>query len=244
MGAAALSQPVLDVLEAAFGRGAAAAIAQARDAGVVRIDEGRIRLVDPLLASALYTSAPEGRLRALHSRLAVLAVDPEEQARHLALAAVGPDAEVASKLDEAAVLAEARGAPAAAADLAERALSLTPVELVEEVLRRTVVAAEYRHEAGDALRAAHLFDSAVAAAAPGPARARALMMLGQINFDLGKPQLGANLFHAALAETDDDAALRCGLHVNLAWSHIILREDLNIAAESCRGGDRSGRAAR
>jgi DNA-binding CsgD family transcriptional regulator len=57
------------------------------------------------------------------------------------------------------------------------------------------------------------------------------MMLGQINFFLGRPRLSAELFDAALAESDDDGALRCRLHVDLAWSHVLLRDDLTMAAD-------------
>ena len=48
-------------------------------------------------------------------------VDTEERARHLALAADGPDAEVVAELEAAAVLARERGARDAAADLSELA---------------------------------------------------------------------------------------------------------------------------
>ena len=54
------------------------------------------------------------------------AIDPEERARHLALAATGPDEAVADALEAAARRAEARGAPPAAAELYERAARLTP----------------------------------------------------------------------------------------------------------------------
>ena len=50
----------------------------------------------------------------------------EERARHLALATAEPSREIASILEEAARTAHARGAPAAAAELAEQALRLTP----------------------------------------------------------------------------------------------------------------------
>ena len=51
--------------------------------------------------------------------------DPEERARHLALGADSPDLEIAGRLDEAAKLAQARGSPAAAAELVEFALQMT-----------------------------------------------------------------------------------------------------------------------
>ena len=51
--------------------------------------------------------------------------DPEERARHLALASQGPDPSVAAELDAAAAHAEARGATVAAADLARLAVERT-----------------------------------------------------------------------------------------------------------------------
>ena len=64
--------------------------------------------------------------REIHAALATLVGEREEQVRHLALAADGPDAAVAAALDEAAALARSRGAPVAAAELLEEARALTP----------------------------------------------------------------------------------------------------------------------
>ena len=87
--------------------------------------------------------------RALHARAAALVDDPEERARHLALAADEPDEEVAAALVEAARRARARGAPDAAAELLEQARRLQP----GASWRRAVEAAERHLEAGDAERA-------------------------------------------------------------------------------------------
>ena len=80
----------------------------------------------PLLASICYEQAPVWKRRAVHRALAGAVSDVEERARHLALAADGPDAAIASELDTAAEQAAARGAPAAAAELCELAAELTP----------------------------------------------------------------------------------------------------------------------
>ena len=89
--------------------------------GVVELDGDRIRFTHPLLAPACYEAMPLHRRRRLHRRLAELDVDLEERARHLAIAATGPDEKVAAALDAAAAHASARGAAQAAADLSERA---------------------------------------------------------------------------------------------------------------------------
>ena len=89
-------------------------------------DDGIVRFTHPLIASSVYDEATPQRRRDLHAEAAGLVTGPEARARHLALAAVGPDAAVAAVLDEAAQRASARGSPDAAAELAERARELTP----------------------------------------------------------------------------------------------------------------------
>ena len=81
--------------------------------GVVELDDSRLRFAHPLLASICYEQAPIWKRRAIHGALARAVVDVEERARHLALAAEGPDADVASELDSAGERAAARGATAA-----------------------------------------------------------------------------------------------------------------------------------
>ena len=81
------------------------------------LEEDQVRFSHPLLASLSYQQAAPWERRAVHARrLATLVEDPEERARHLALAADGADARVADELDGAAQHAAARGATAAAAE--------------------------------------------------------------------------------------------------------------------------------
>src|SRR4029450_8085409 len=93
---------------------------------VLELDGDRIRFAHPLLAPACYEGMPLHRRRLLHERLAELDIDPEERARHLAIAAEAPNEEVATALEAAAEHAGARGAGQVAAELAERAVSLSP----------------------------------------------------------------------------------------------------------------------
>ena len=120
--------------------------------GVLELDGDRIRFTHPLLAPACYEAMPLHRRRRLHRRLAELDVDLEERARHLAIAATGPDEEIAAALDAAAAHARARGAAQAAAELAERAVALTPLDAVESINRRRITAAEHCRYAGDGRR--------------------------------------------------------------------------------------------
>ena len=129
--AAALSRPTVSLVEEAVGSGARADrdLGRAAEAGVIELQGDRIRFAHPLLASIPFSAAPAESRRSIHRRLAAVVADPEERARHLALAAEGPDVDVAAALADAAARAKARGAIAAGAELAEQALRLTPAEL-------------------------------------------------------------------------------------------------------------------
>ncbi len=124
---AALADPNVTVLEAVLGARFDGGLAEALDARILELDRERVRFTHPLLASAVSARQTPARRRSLHARLADVVPSAEERARHLALATSGPDGDVADVLDQAARTAQLRGAPAAAADLAEQALRLTPL---------------------------------------------------------------------------------------------------------------------
>jgi DNA-binding CsgD family transcriptional regulator len=172
---AALARPSITAVAAALDDETALDAAFA--AGVIAEDAGMLRFAHPLLAAAAYASLPPRRRRQVHARLAAIAHDPEERARHLAAATVGRDEEVAGALEEGAAAAEHRGAPAAAADLLERASALTLDEDHEAAGRRRVHAAWHHIRAGDKRRGTVLCEQLVASLPPGPSRAEALAML-------------------------------------------------------------------
>jgi DNA-binding CsgD family transcriptional regulator len=215
---AALSRPTAALLSAAMGETrAAAGIEAATRAGVLESDGQRVRLVHPLLGSASYARMSPGSRRALHARLADAVDDPEERAQHLALAAARPDDSVARALDDAARRATARGAPATAAELLEHARRLTPAAQSDELLRRTVEAAERHFDAGYVERARSLLDDAVLTSSPGEPRARVLARLGWVTAQLDGFHIGAELFRRAVAEPFEDVALRIEVEHGLAW---------------------------
>ena len=113
----------------------------------------------------------------MHRGLAEVVSDPEERARHLALGAEEPDEEVAGALDEAARVAAARGAPAAAAELAELAVRLTPVTARDRLRERRVEAAGYHLPAGDLAKSAAILEHLAEEIPAGGARADALLLL-------------------------------------------------------------------
>jgi DNA-binding NarL/FixJ family response regulator len=173
--AAALACPDLSLVDGQ-------ALVAAEEAGLVQVDAGsRVEFVHPLFASAVYESEPILHRRSTHAALANAVDDPEERARHLALACDGPNDVVAGFVEQAARGARARGAPDTAAELSELAVRLTSPDspVLDE---RRLELAEHLHLAGDFEREARLLEELCATLAPGDLRARALLMLGHIEF--------------------------------------------------------------
>ena len=210
---AAIADPTVPVLDAALGARFDPGLAEALDARILELDGERVRFTHPLLASAVVIRQTPGRRRSLHARLADVVPSAEERAHHLALATVGPDGDVAAVLENAARAAQARGAPAAAAALAEQALALTPPGNAEDVRRRLLLAAARHHTAGDTVRAIALLEQARAAAAPGVERAEVLV---QLAFVQGSPRDSVGLYLEALSGAAGDDALQATIHLNLA----------------------------
>jgi predicted ATPase len=150
---AALARPTVELLSTTYGQQESVleALDTATRDAVVELDDSHVRFVHPLLASICYERAPVWKRRAVHGALAGVVSDIEERARHLALAAAGPDASVAAELELAAGQAAGRGAATAAAELYELAANLTPDDPAG-ARRRRLLAARFLRLAGDADR--------------------------------------------------------------------------------------------
>jgi DNA-binding CsgD family transcriptional regulator len=203
-------------------------------AGVIEIEADGIRFTHPLLAEGVASMIGPRRRRRLHRQLADLVSDPEERARHFALAADGPSADVADLLEASARLARARGAPSAAAELVEEAVRLTPASLPAEEFRRTIAAGGYHFEAGDAVRARRLLGDAARAAAPGPQRARANWRLARAHVFEADHRTAVRLYRQALAEAGEDAETRIEAEAGLAVAMMRMLDDLPAAARHAR----------
>jgi DNA-binding CsgD family transcriptional regulator len=240
---AALSEPTVKLVELAVVP-SGLAIEESLRARVLELEGERIRFSHPLLASAIAARAAASTKRDLHQLLAALVSDTEQRARHLALAASGPDVQVGAALDAASWQARGRGAVTAAADLAEQALRLTPRTDVNAIRRRAVTAADLAFKAGDPARAARLVEEVLRDDAPtGSQRAAILRLLAAVRAQTAGPQEAIALYRAALRETGDDARLKALIHVELAD---ILRFSTGLrssephAAAAVKAAERSG----
>jgi DNA-binding NarL/FixJ family response regulator len=166
-----------------------------------------IRFAHPLLRELVYAEAPPEARAAAHEHIAARTDDSVERARHLALAHPYADEDLARRLDEAATTARMRGAPAVAADLAERAAERTPSDRGELIAARRFAAAGHAHAAGLTADALRLASAALETAADPAVRvgARLLMvdLAGQDQSNVGP------VLDGAFADAGDDPALLC-----------------------------------
>ena len=208
-----------------------APLAAAEEAGLVDISaDGRVAFSHPLYASAVYASAPLARRRAAHRALAKTATDPEERARHVALAADGPDERAAAVVDRASRLARSRGAPDAAAELTELAVQLTPPESSALQERRLELATNLEL-AGDLVRATALLEDLSATASDTDLRARALLLLSNLVYRRAGESQASVVAREALAAARDPI-LRARCQASLAvWSATV---DVVAAATAAR----------
>ena len=228
--AAALSRPKLALVLNATEHGARGMDA-AVEAHIVQIEDDRVSFTHPLLASTAYSMLAPGRRQGIHERLAGMIDEPEERARHLALAASGPDSAVASELDVAAALALARGARASAAELFEQAARLTPPECARDLRRRTADAGYLHFQAGDSQRGRRMLEGLAAELPPGPERANVLIRLAYTRTYDDDLHAATELFFQAEQEAGEDRRLRAEALSNLAGTLFRRRQRLPEAIE-------------
>lgn len=199
----------------------------AEEAGIIRIrPDGAVDFTHPLFGSALYSSLSEAARRTLHRVLATKSPGLEERARHLALAASGPDERIAAALDRAAESAGARGAADIVVELKELALQLTPPFDHDSLVRRELELADRRYFAGDSTGARHQLERCLASLSPGHARAEVLLELGSVVWTQGESNAGLALMTQALAEAES-ASLRAKIHSRASS----MAEDFDLGLE-------------
>ena len=184
--------------------------------GIVVRAADRLRFTHPLLASSVYQHADKATRRSAHAALAEVVRDPLERARHLALAAEGPDAEIAASLDQAAAVAGVRGVPRIAAELGELARRLTPEEDREGRHRRAILAAAAHLRAGDIRRARALAEETRAGARDDHSRPEALVLMSAVEAPAGNLDRAIALRREALRDAAAHPALQAAVHQWLA----------------------------
>ena len=216
-----------------------APIDQAIDAGIVERDDDMLRFTHPLLRSALYGEMRLDERRNIHKRLAATNAETEARAWHLALGADRPSEEVAMVLDAAAAHAASRGAPEAAAALAEQATRLTPAVSQDSANERTARAADYHFRAGEVIRSRELIEATLSAGPAEQLRAALLIRLATIHYhETGWPQ-AEHLLRQVVQEVSDPR-LRAHAEQDLAMARLVagdLADAMHWATTSARSAE-------
>lgn len=173
-----------------------------------------IRAVHPLLSAAAYNALTGSGRRALHERLAGVTDDPVERARHAALAATAPRAELADELDAAATAALAAGVPDIAVELAK--LSLEHTTDASHRPARLDRLADALVRAGDSPGAWQAQTDAMRATAPGAERARRRIRLAEIATEVTGWADAERELRVAVAEAADDPVVLAEALLTLA----------------------------
>jgi DNA-binding CsgD family transcriptional regulator len=216
LASALLAHPREDVVRAALRRSIVDDLEPAEREQIASLRRGAVTFSHPLFAAAIYTTATSAERRAMHRRLSETAVDPEEHARHLALAADGRDEEAAVVAHAAAGVAAARGAPAAAAELVELALGLAEPGSEAEP-QRVLDLATYDFAGGEPERARALLEGVDSWDWPPNLLARALDLYLDTLAYTGGPAAVEEFGTSALQQSLPPQA-RASIHCNLSFS--------------------------
>ncbi len=196
------------------------ALDDAVGAGLLVVEGDRVRPSHPLLAAAARSRARAREQRAMHLELARVVGDSELHALHLALAAEGPDPELAATLTAAAAAAGARGAAQDAVVLAGHALRVTAAGAPERS-DRVLQLARYIEVAGDLKRLSAFVADELDSLPPGRARAQALVLLSE-GGAIEHNDESLDYLQRALVESAQDPLLHASIAAELAsnWAAI------------------------
>lgn len=216
---AVLGRPTRDILQRVVGEasdGLSGRLAKAERAGLIRMEEERVRIDHPLLASLIAGSMGAEARRVLHRRISAVLDDGPERARHLAGGSDGPDEAIAAALDSAAGSASARGASVEAADLRALALRLTPVTDARSIGRRSLSLADALFTAGDTGQARRRVETIMPEVADADQRLEAALLLATILWFEDETEAAVAIAEDGLAQAPDDA-WRARFHARLSW---------------------------
>jgi DNA-binding CsgD family transcriptional regulator len=189
------------IVEAAKALGSdGTALDAAEKSGLVSLRGSRLELRHPLVRSAVYQGATGTERRAAHRALAAAlgADEADRRAWHRVAAALDPDEDALTQLDDAAQRASARGGHAAAARAYERAAELTAGAPMRG--RRLAAAAVAANRAGRNDHAVTLAEQAAALSEAPLDRAACARVRGIAELQTGTPYKGLRIFLAGAAE--------------------------------------------
>ncbi|MFE2424283.1 ATP-binding protein [Streptomyces hokutonensis] len=190
------------------------AVQEAVDAGLVVLVARALEFRHPLMRSAIYTRAGVSDRLDTHRAIAeVMADTPEHQLLHLAAASLGPDEELAARLERFADTALARGKVASAVPALRQA-----AELVQDPRRRTEIlvrAVESASEINDRVHTQLLLDRADLSELGPLERARLMVVSDKAAFEPDEPQRRIEDMVTTAAGAFDAGGVRVA--ENLLW---------------------------
>ena len=206
------------------------ALDDALNAELVLVDAGdgpaTVRAAHPLLGATAYERLGPKDKREMHARLAAIARDPAERARHMALAATEPSEDIARALDEGAAAAVAAGVPAMAVELAR--LGLEHGSDGPARLGRLDRLADAQLRAGDSAGAMVTQELAVAATPELVDRARRRVRLAEIATEVTGREGAIAQVRTAAREAGEGGSLTVVAEALLTWAAI--DDDISRAA--------------
>ncbi|MFD8813772.1 ATP-binding protein, partial [Streptomyces sp. NPDC059627] len=190
------------------------AVQEAVDADLVTLTGYTAEFRHPLMRTAIYTHATLADRLATHRALAsVLDDTPERQLAHEAAATIGPDEELAARLERFADASQARGKVAVAVPALRQA-----ADLVLDAQRRTgilVRAAELSSEINHRVSVQMLLDRTDMSVLGRVERARLMVVSDNSAFESGEPQRRIQDMVTAAAGAFDAGAV--DVAENLLW---------------------------
>jgi hypothetical protein len=160
--------------------------------------------------------------------------DAEQRARHISLTIDGHDSNAATALEGVAHQAMQRGAPDAAAELAELSCVLTPTGDAADLCRRHTLAGQARFAAGDTVKALEHLSTAQVLAAAGPERAGVRLRVARVRYHHDNIGAAGEILAQARLDAGDDARLQAAIDHDLAYTY--------FAAQSTSSPMPSGRS--
>jgi DNA-binding CsgD family transcriptional regulator len=223
------------------------ALDEAVAARLVDVADTQLRFHHPLIRSAVRQAVSPAQLITMYSALSEVVVDPPRRLWHRAMAATGPDEDVAAALEEYAQAARRRGAVMGAAAALERAATLTadPDRKGARLVRAAALAYDLGRVdgVGRLLRQAERLD---VGSLEGARLAWLRQMIsGDVWFEKGGAKTVVDIARQMLEGGDPDMALRSLVPIaHRCWwtrSRTTTRQYVVEAAESVGAGDNDPR---